>query len=142
MAGGCPGRLHELLMMVIRSSQVQAGGRSKGGHEADPLQERAAELFAEQLAADRVPSARLIRAQLHIGQSRAQRAAELFAEILPADRVPSICAIRAQSHVDQPRAQPASVPCLRGQGAVGKARRIADVRLAEPTALKTFTVTL
>jgi hypothetical protein len=64
---------YELLMMVIRSSQVQADGALKGGHDADPLQEQAAEVFAEQLAADRVPSIRAIRAQLHVGQPRAQR---------------------------------------------------------------------
>jgi hypothetical protein len=43
------------------------------GHYADPLREQAAELFAGQLAADRVPSVRAIRAQLHVGQPRAQR---------------------------------------------------------------------
>src|ERR1700722_14331123 len=37
------------------------------------LQEQAAQVFAEQLAADRVPSIRTIRAQLHVGQPRAQR---------------------------------------------------------------------
>jgi hypothetical protein len=64
---------YELLMMVIRSSQAPADDASGVGHDADPLQEQAAELFAEQLAADRVPSVRAIRAQLHVGQSRAQR---------------------------------------------------------------------
>lgn len=39
----------------------------------DPLDEQAAEIFADQLAADRVPSVRAIRAQLHVGQPRAQR---------------------------------------------------------------------
>jgi hypothetical protein len=41
--------------------------------DADPLQEQAARLFVEQLAANRIPSVRAIRAQLHIGQPRAQR---------------------------------------------------------------------
>jgi hypothetical protein len=36
-------------------------------------------VFAEQLAADRVPSARAIRNQLHVGQSRAQRLREYLA---------------------------------------------------------------
>jgi len=36
----------------------------------DPLGDRAAEVFVARLAADRVPS---IRAQLHVGQARAQR---------------------------------------------------------------------
>jgi hypothetical protein len=64
---------YELLMMVIRSFQAQADSRPKERHETDPLQEQAAELFAEQLAADRVPSIRAIRAQFHVGQPRAQR---------------------------------------------------------------------
>jgi hypothetical protein len=64
---------YELLMMVIRSSQVSVKDLSETGHDADPLQERAAELFAEHLAADRIPSVRTIRAQLHVGQPRAQR---------------------------------------------------------------------
>jgi Protein of unknown function (DUF2637) len=38
---------YELLTMVIRSSQVPAQGKPDSGHEADPLQEQAAELFAE-----------------------------------------------------------------------------------------------
>lgn len=60
---------YELLIMIIRSSQREADGASDSGHDSDPLQEQA----AEQLAADRVPSIRSIRAQLHIGQARAQR---------------------------------------------------------------------
>src|SRR5215471_7633145 len=56
---------YELLMMVIRSSQVPASGSSETEEDdADPLQGQAAELFAEQLAADQVPSVRVIRAQL------------------------------------------------------------------------------
>lgn len=64
---------YELLMMVIRSSQVPADSTPETEHDADALQEQAAELFAEQLAADRVPSVRAIRAGLHVGQARAQR---------------------------------------------------------------------
>lgn len=70
---------YELLMMVIRSSQVLADGTPETEHDADPLQEQAAELFAEQLAAARVPSVRAIRAQLHIGQPRAQRLRDCLA---------------------------------------------------------------
>jgi hypothetical protein len=70
---------YELLMMVIRSSQVLAGGTPETGHDADPLQQQAAELFARQLAADRVPSVRAIRAQLHVGQPRAQRLRDYLA---------------------------------------------------------------
>jgi hypothetical protein len=64
---------YELLMMVIRSAQVPAEGAPASGRDADPLQEQAAKVFADQLAADGVPSIRAIRAQLHIGQPRAQR---------------------------------------------------------------------
>jgi hypothetical protein len=64
---------YELLMMVIRSSQVPADAAPGSSDDADPLQERAAELFAGQLAAARVPSVREIRAGLHVGQPRAQR---------------------------------------------------------------------
>jgi hypothetical protein len=70
---------YELLMMVIRSSQVPAGGAPETENDADPLQEQAAELFADDLAADRVPSVRAIRAQLHVGQPRAQRLREYLA---------------------------------------------------------------
>jgi hypothetical protein len=59
--------------MVIRSSQVPADGTLETEHDADPLHEQAAQLFAEQLVADRVPSVRAIRARLHVGQPRAQR---------------------------------------------------------------------
>jgi hypothetical protein len=70
---------YELLMMVIRGSQVPTEGTSQAGHGADPLHEQAAELFAGQLAADRVPSVRAIRAQLHVGQPRAQRLRDYLA---------------------------------------------------------------
>jgi hypothetical protein len=73
VACGCAVGSYELLMMVIRRSQVPADVAPEVGPNADPLQERAAELFAGQLAADQVPSVRTIRAQLHVGQIRAQR---------------------------------------------------------------------
>jgi hypothetical protein len=75
---------YELLMMVIRSSQASAADASEDGGEADPLQERAAEVFAEQLSAERVPSVRAIRAELHVGQPRAQRLRDYLAENLAA----------------------------------------------------------
>jgi hypothetical protein len=66
---------YELLMVIIRGTQVSAVVPS--GHDddcaADPLGERAAIVFATELAADRVPSVRAIRAALHVGQPRAQR---------------------------------------------------------------------
>ena len=70
---------YELLMMLIRSSQVSGDGAPGAECDADPLQERAAELFAGQLAADRVPSIRAIRAELHVGQARAQRLRDCLA---------------------------------------------------------------
>ena len=66
-------------MMVIRSFQVHADSSPGDGHEEDPLQVQAAELFADQLAEQRVPSIRAIRAQLHVGQLRAQRLREYLA---------------------------------------------------------------
>jgi hypothetical protein len=77
---------YELLMMIIRGTQQTAGDASPetgqaaaGMPEADPLQERAADLFAEQLAVHRIPSIRAIRAQLHVGQPRAQRLRDYLA---------------------------------------------------------------
>jgi hypothetical protein len=70
---------YELLMMVISSSQVPAEGTPATRHGMDPLQEQAAQLFAGQLAADRVPSVRAIRAELHVGQARAQRLRDYLA---------------------------------------------------------------
>ena len=71
---------YELLMMVIRGSQVLVENRSEVGRDVDPLWERAAELFADHLVADRVPSVRTIRAQLHVGQPRAQRLRDYLAQ--------------------------------------------------------------
>jgi hypothetical protein len=45
----------------------------------DPLGEQATAVFAAELAADRVPSVRAIRAALHVGQPRAQRLREYLA---------------------------------------------------------------
>lgn len=70
---------YELLMMVIRGSQVLADITPGTGSDADPLQERAAQLFARHLAADRVHPVRAIRAQLHVGQPRAQRLRDYLA---------------------------------------------------------------
>ncbi len=77
---------YELFMVIIRGTQQTAGDASPETRqaaasmpEADPLQEPAAELFAEQLAADRIPSIRAIRAQLHVGQPRAQRVRDYLA---------------------------------------------------------------
>jgi hypothetical protein len=70
---------YELLMIVIRGCQLPVGGKPETPRDADPLQQQAAGLFAEELAADRVPSVRAIRAQLHVGQTRAQRLRDCLA---------------------------------------------------------------
>jgi Protein of unknown function (DUF2637) len=72
---------YELLMMIIRSEQEPAiapNARDEGS-ATDPLGERAAEVFADYLEADRVPSIRSIRAAMHVGQPRAQRLREYLA---------------------------------------------------------------
>jgi hypothetical protein len=74
LAGSC-----ELLMIIIRSSQATSDGASGSSTAADPLQEQAGEVFAEQLAVALIPSIRAIRAQLHVGQPRAQRLREYLA---------------------------------------------------------------
>ena len=71
---------YELLMMVIRGSQVLSDGISDSADNPDPLREQAVDIFADQLAADRVPSIRAIRAQLHVGQPRAQRLRDYLAQ--------------------------------------------------------------
>jgi hypothetical protein len=72
---------YELLMMIIRGAQMPAAAaRPHDGVPAvDPLGEEAAVVFAAELAADRVPSVRAIRAALHVGQPRAQRLREYLA---------------------------------------------------------------
>jgi hypothetical protein len=70
---------YELLMMVIRSSQAAPDGITNSVDNSDPLGEKAAKIFADQLAADRVPSIRAIRARLHVSQPRAQRVRDYLA---------------------------------------------------------------
>jgi hypothetical protein len=68
---------YELLMMIIRGVQptasAQAPAAPNAGPEADPLRTRAADEFAAEVAAGRVPSIRAIRVRLHVGQPRAQQ---------------------------------------------------------------------
>ena len=66
---------YELLMIIIRRAQVAEDASISPDDmlKADPLQEHAAQLFADDLSADRLPSIRAIRAQLHVGQPRARR---------------------------------------------------------------------
>jgi hypothetical protein len=68
---------YELLMMVIRGTQQPAGDVSPETEQAsaampDALQDKAAKEFADLLTAGRMPSIRVIRARLHVGQPRAQ----------------------------------------------------------------------
>ena len=64
----------ELLMMIIRGAQAPSGATAEPGiPHTDHMEVQAAQLFADDLAANCVPSVRAIRAQLHVGQSRAQR---------------------------------------------------------------------
>lgn len=74
---------YELLMMIIRGGQAPAAasGPPEDGSVADPLGERAAAVFAAELAADRVPSIRAIRAALHVDQPRAQRLCDHLAAV-------------------------------------------------------------
>jgi hypothetical protein len=74
---------YELLMMTIRSEQVPAVTSSArdDGSATDPLSDRAAVVFADDLVAGRIPSIRAIRAALHVGQSRGQRLREYLATV-------------------------------------------------------------
>ena len=79
---------YELLMIVIRNSQSVPSGVPGKAEALDPLQDQAAAVFADQLAVDRVPSVRAIRAQLHVGQPRAQRLRDhLAAGVTRAERI-------------------------------------------------------
>jgi len=66
-------------MMVIRGSQAVPGGMTGSADNPDPLGAQDAEIFADQLAADRVPCIRAIRARLHVGQPRARRLRDYLA---------------------------------------------------------------
>ena len=72
---------YELLMMIIRGAQAStvASRPQDGAFLVDPLGEQAAVVFAAELADDRIPSVRAIRAALHVGQPRAQRLREYLA---------------------------------------------------------------
>jgi hypothetical protein len=68
---------YELLTVIICSAPALAGPATGPGASGAPgddlLQAQAAEAFAGEVAAGRVPSVPTIRAQLHVGQLRAQR---------------------------------------------------------------------
>ncbi|HEY2640107.1 MAG TPA: hypothetical protein VGI66_09540 [Streptosporangiaceae bacterium] len=68
---------HELLMITGGAqgpADVTAVAGLSGPPDADPLQVQAAQVFADDLAAGRVPPVRAIGTRLHVGQPRAQRA--------------------------------------------------------------------
>ena len=74
-----------LLMVIIHSAQTPvgalAGSGTSGAAGGDPLQAQAAEEFAGEVAAGRVPSVRMIRARLHVGQPRVQRVSAYLAAL-------------------------------------------------------------
>lgn len=78
---------YELLMVIIRGAQTSAAvpRPNEGAPMLDPLGEQAVEVFAGELAADRIPSVRAIRAALHVGQPRAQRLREYLAAVADTD---------------------------------------------------------
>ena len=70
---------YELFMTIIRGTR-QPGARVSGAEHVsgavsgtDPLRVQAAEVFAADVAAGRVPSIRAIRSRLGVGQPRAQQ---------------------------------------------------------------------
>lgn len=68
---------YELLMMIIRGSQQVAGDLAPETEQAaagmpPALQAQAAEEFGGEVTVGRLPSIRVIRARLHVGQPRAQ----------------------------------------------------------------------
>ena len=71
---------YELLMIVIRSSVRAAPGPDTAVPEPpaglNGHSHQAAELFADDLAAGKVPGVRRIRRELHVGQPRAQEVRE------------------------------------------------------------------
>jgi Cdc6-like AAA superfamily ATPase len=68
-------------MTIIRGVHALARTSGPYAHASmdDPLRERAAVVFAAELAADRVPSVRAIRAALRVGQPRARRLRDYLA---------------------------------------------------------------
>ena len=69
----------KLFMTIIRGTRQIDGGVSGAEHvsvsvsEADPLRVQAAEVFAADVAAGRLPSIRAIRSRMRVGQPRAQQ---------------------------------------------------------------------
>lgn len=74
-------------MVIIRGTQTSAAlyRPREGAPVLDPLEEQAVEVLAGELAADRIPSVRAIRAALHVGQPGAQRLREYLAAVADTD---------------------------------------------------------
>ena len=70
---------YELFMTIVRGARQPVDRVSEEEHVSvavsgvDPLRVQAAEVFAADVAAGRVPSIRAIRSRLHVGQPRAQQ---------------------------------------------------------------------
>ncbi len=66
---------YELLMTIIRSNGgvPRAASAVEYVPDRDPLQVEAADAFAEDVSAGRIPTVRAIRMRLRVGQPRAQR---------------------------------------------------------------------
>jgi hypothetical protein len=78
----------ELLMATIRRTQPLPVHLPEQVHvsgdvsDADPVQVHAADVFAAELAAGRIPSVRAIRSHLHVGQPRAQQVRSYLAALV------------------------------------------------------------
>jgi hypothetical protein len=74
-------------MTIIRGARQPDGGVSGAEHvseavsETDPLQVQAAEVFAADVAAGRVPSIRAIRSRLRVGQPPVQQVCAYLAAL-------------------------------------------------------------
>lgn len=79
LAGGRAGRLLRAAHDGGPRFPAATGGVSGSMGIPDPLSGQAVEVFADQLAGDRVPSIRAIRVRLHVGQPRAQRLRDYLA---------------------------------------------------------------
>jgi hypothetical protein len=84
---------YELLMMIIRGAQPEpsevpaVAGISGTVPLVDALHVRAAQEFADEVAAGRMPSIRVIRARLHVGQPRAQQVQAHLGALIEAGEV-------------------------------------------------------
>ena len=80
---------YELLMTVIRGSQAVPDAISDSVNTPEPLGEQAAEIFAGQLAADRVPSVRSVRSCTLASPGRSGRGTTRYRSCNAASAPPS-----------------------------------------------------